>query len=595
MTVNPLVLLVGSGELVAPVVAEIERELPAVTTVVATVADAATTLNDLRAVDRPISLLVAIDVPVDELIAVTGPTRVLLLTPEPRLTGLDAAVSAGTLVGVVSATWTPGEFARHLAAQIRRGDGAAPTPDLDRAPALEALEADDAEVSTRLVTAIERALGPRPRLLLRAGATLVREGEQVNAVFIVEDGDIELSRRAAHGEQVLHRNSSGGVVGMLSFTQQRAAFVTAVAAGPVTAIHLTLEQLDQAMRHDPEVSTLFSALLLRALAKRLVRADELHLELRTLNRTLAAAEVRLIDSARMATLGELSAGVAHELNNPVGALARAADHVATDLGALLDVDDRAVFDEASTASPISTSELRRRRRELAAALSDDALADRLARAGVATPAEANRLVAAGAAALDRRVRLWQLGTSVRNAASATDRITGIVSGLRSYVRDDTGDEVEVDVREGLDDTLRLLGHRLDGVQVERRYDDVPTILGRPGELNQVWTNLLVNALDALDGRPAARIDVVVDRHGGDVRVRIVDNGPGIPADVLDRIFEPRFTTKGGRVEFGLGLGLSIARRIVDDHAGTIELASGDATTATVLLPRAVLLPVEEGA
>ncbi len=583
------VLLVGAGDLVAPVVAEIDRELPAVTTAVATLADAATTLADLRAAGHTIPLVVAVDVPVDELIAVTGSTRVLLLTPEPRLTGLDDAVSSGVLAGVVTDTWTPGEFSRHLGAQIHRGDGAAPTPDLDRAPALEALGADEAEVSARLVTAIERALGPRPRLALAAGTTLVREGQPVNAVFIVEDGDIELSRRAAHGEQVLHRNSSGGVVGMLSFTQQRAAFVTAVAAGPVTAIHLTLEQLDQAMRHDPEVSTLFSALLLRALAKRLVRADELHLEVRTLNRSLAAAEVRLVESARMATLGELSAGVAHELNNPVGALARAADHVAADLGGLLDPDDRAVFDAASTAPPISTSDLRRRRRELVAALGDDAVADRLARAGVATIAEAERLVAAGPAAVDRRVRLWQLGTSVRNAAAAADRITGIVGGLRSYVRDDTGDEVEVDVREGLDDTLRLLGHRLGGVQVERRYDDVPLVRGRPGELNQVWTNLLVNALDALDGRPSARIDVVVDRDGGDVRVRIVDNGPGIPAAVLDRIFEPRFTTKGGRVEFGLGLGLSIARRIVDDHAGTIELTSEDATTATVLLP------AEEGA
>ena len=129
------------------------------------------------------------------------------------------------------------------------------------------------------------------------------------------------------------------------------------------------------------------------------------------------------------------------------------------------------------------------------------------------------------------------------------------------------------------------------IEVDKDYAGVPTVVGFPGELNQVWTNLLSNAIQAMSGRGTLRV-ATSGPDPGHVRIEISDSGPGIdPAD-LPKIFDLHFTTKGDRVEFGLGLGLTISRNIVDRHRGTIEVASRPGeTTFTVTLPDG-LLPIE---
>jgi signal transduction histidine kinase len=133
-----------------------------------------------------------------------------------------------------------------------------------------------------------------------------------------------------------------------------------------------------------------------------------------------------------------------------------------------------------------------------------------------------------------------------------------------------------------------MAHRLRDVEIERNYADLPRIRCHPGELEQLWTNLLVNARDALgDGADErGRIALITDApDAAHVRVQIRDNGRGIDPQILPRVFEPRFTTKQGAVRYGLGLGLAIARRIVDAHCGKIELSSRPGCTrVTVTLP-----------
>ena len=178
--------------------------------------------------------------------------------------------------------------------------------------------------------------------------------------------------------------------------------------------------------------------------------------------------------------------------------------------------------------------------------------------------------------------------------------------LSTYVRPQGEAFQDVDVREVLEDALRLTAHRLHGVQIERVYpgeaDPAPVVPAHPGELAQVWTNLLTNAADALASRgeraggggretargegagehepggagrePAAdRLTLRVAQEPGAVRVEVEDNGPGIAPEVLPRIFEPRFTTKHGQVRFGLGLGMGLAKSVVDAHGGTIAVDS----------------------
>jgi signal transduction histidine kinase len=201
-----------------------------------------------------------------------------------------------------------------------------------------------------------------------------------------------------------------------------------------------------------------------------------------------------------------------------------------------------------------------------------------------SPEEARSVLAGGAGELDRLERYYEMGLALRNISSSAERITSLVGSLRSYAR--SGEELnpETDVNQSLEDTLVLLAHRARDVNVIRAYGELPPIEAYPGRLNQVWTNLMSNALDAMAeaGTLTIRTEVV---DAGHVKVQIEDDGPGIAAADLDRIFDLHFTTRHGRVEFGLGLGLRIARDVVTQHGGSITVASiPGRTTFTVTLP-----------
>ena len=161
-----------------------------------------------------------------------------------------------------------------------------------------------------------------------------------------------------------------------------------------------------------------------------------------------------------------------------------------------------------------------------------------------------------------------------------------MSSVRSYTQMDRASAQRLQVTEGLDSTLVMLGHKTrQGVEVVKEYaDGLPEVEGLPGELNQVWTNLLDNALDAVAGAPGARVRIRAYADADDVVVEVRDNGPGMPPEVAARAFDAFFTTK--EVGSGTGLGLDIARRIVvERHQGAIDIdRDGDETVLRVRLP-----------
>lgn len=546
--------------------------------------------------------------------------RTVLVTDRRFHDDLTRAIDADRLDAVVAIGWRDGELAAHVTSQVSRWLRAqrADHPvlqELDAADryhrAFEApssellrdLELDDHAIAERLSAAIDRALGRRPRLQLAAGTRLTHQNTPVNGVFVIRSGSVALDRTTSLGEIRLHHGSTGPVVGLLSLAQQRRAFFTARSTTQVEVLHLDLEQLDRALRTEPEVGAAMAAASVRALARRLRRAEQLQLEKRQLNRELEAererlasalealetARLELVEQARYATLGELAAGVAHELNNPVAALSRAASFVGEDITRLLADHPHgalasSALDAARTRPVLRAAEERAARRELAAALDDAALARRLVSVGITEVDQARRLGADQEGTLAVVESAASLGTALRNLEVGSQRIAELVASLRAYARPDLQPIDGVDVNELLDDTLRLVAHRLQGTEVIRRFGALPPVRGRPGPLDQVWTNLLVNAAESLDG--AGRIEVVTDAPDPEhVRVRIIDDGPGIDPELLPRLFEPRFTTKHGQVRYGLGLGLSIAKRTVESHGGRIELDSRPGRTcATVLLP-----------
>jgi signal transduction histidine kinase len=310
---------------------------------------------------------------------------------------------------------------------------------------------------------------------------------------------------------------------------------------------------------------------------------------------LSKTQARLIESEKLATLGQLAAGVGHELNNPAAVVSRTADFLADDIEALTAGTPGAEMfvgkvSDARQTEPMSTRTQRQLRNELEDAVGDRSLARRLVQIGITTKPEYDRLFGDSPnpeLQLDRMERFHRIGTSLRSIDAASQRIVKLVGSLRAYVRSDEMVE-SFDVRTGIEETLLLLGHELGHVEVEKNYAaDIPMISGYPGDLNQVWTNLITNAIQAMDeADPRLTIDVSPTADGN-VAVCIADNGCGIPEENLEKIFEPAFTTKAGRVEFGLGLGLQIVKDIVVRHNGSITVESEPGRTCfRVVLPSA---------
>ncbi|MBP1622978.1 MAG: serine/threonine protein kinase [Acidobacteria bacterium] len=269
-----------------------------------------------------------------------------------------------------------------------------------------------------------------------------------------------------------------------------------------------------------------------------VKLQEAHaqLERRVEARTaeLRAAQAQLVQSEKMASLGMLVAGIAHEINTPVGAI--------------------------------------------------HSMHDTLQRAVQKLKSEFGRVCGANepaTAAIESIMRVIEDGNQV--IASGTSRVIDIVRRLRSFARLDEAELKLADIHEGLEDTLVILGHELKhGVTVKRNYGSIPPFACYPGRLNQVFLNILINARQAITG--TGEISITTCRKGAQVFIEIADNGTGIAPEHLGRIFDPGFTTKG--VGVGTGLGLAICYQIVRDHDGEINVASelGKGTRFTIALP-----------
>ena len=236
---------------------------------------------------------------------------------------------------------------------------------------------------------------------------------------------------------------------------------------------------------------------------------------------------QLIQSEKMAALGLLVAGVAHEINTPMGAIHSNNDIMTRAVGKV---------------------------RKLMESAPDN---------------EVRRL-------------LDILGEVCRNNEIATERIMNIVRNLKNFARLDEAERKKVNIHEGIESTLSLLRHQLKSrIRIVKCFGDIPEIECYPNELNQVFMNILVNAAQAIKHR--GEITVKTWREGDRVKIAISDTGVGIPPENLSKVFDPGFTTKG--VGLGTGLGLSICYKIVQEHRGTIEAESSkQGTTFTISIP-----------
>ena len=308
--------------------------------------------------------------------------------------------------------------------------------------------------------------------------------------------------------------------GQRIFSEHDEILVTIVANQAASAIHnarlyRAAEERRQELAEAHEGLKHFAETLER-------RVRERTEELQRTNRELRETQAQLVQAAKMAALGDLVAGVAHEINTPLGSV-RASSDVA-----------------------------RRAAKMVREALGRDEFAALL------TPLA--KLASA----------LQSLDEATSTTLAASDRIVEIMKSLRRFARLDEAERKKVDLHEGIDSALALLRYKLkEGIEVVKDYGDLPAMDCFPSRLNQVFMNILVNALEAIEAE--GRITITTRTEGDHAILRFADTGRGIRVEHLERIFDPGFTTKG--VGVGTGLGLSISYRIIADHRGSIAVSS----------------------
>jgi signal transduction histidine kinase len=429
-----------------------------------------------------------------------------------------------------------------------------------------------------------------------AGDVVFTEGEHADEWWVLLEGSLDLVRKVGREDVVVARMDVPGrwAGGFRAWDDNGIYLATGRGATPGRVLRLDAPHLRELVnRWFPLAGHLIGGL---------------HHTARSIEST-----VRQRDA--LVTLGTLAAGLAHEINNPAAAASRTVDELGQCCEALLGALARLAHDDISATQLSALDDLRRstvapapldaleaadRESDVATWLERHAVPDAwgLAAGLVAGGVDVHWCESAHAALGDQALTpglQWVSATFssqslLTELKDAVRRISDLVAAVRSYSQLDRASAQRTDVRDGLESTVTMLGHKLKGgVHVVREYADLPQIEAYAGELNQVWTNLIDNAVDAMDGQ--GTLTLRTRAEGDRVVVEIADTGSGMPPEVVARAFEPFFTTKD--VGRGTGLGLDIARRIVvERHGGRIDVDSpaadspddGKGTVMRVTLP-----------
>lgn len=432
---------------------------------------------------------------------------------------------------------------------------------------------------------------------LTSGEILIKEGDAARGFFVLLSGRIGFTRLTEGIEMPIGQSEAPAFFGEIPVLTDEPVSVTLRALTNCQTYEISGDDFRELLHNHRE----FERMVFQVLQKR-----------------VRGLESFIRNREKMASLGTLAAGLAHELNNPAAAVVRALQDVVPALIELQRMNlvyGQRNVDEEHTQQWLKVRDdgyetiIHNRLDSITVSEQEEQLLEWLEDYGVdqawklAEPLATGGVQAETLAKLmdrwrddptelrDMGLRWLALSFDVMSMISSglrgARRISELVQGMKSYSHMDQGAQQIVDIHEGLEDTLRLFSYKLkQGIEIRRSYDrSLPQFLAYGSELNQVWTNLLDNAIDAVAGKGV--IELTTSCKGDYIKVQITDSGSGIPPAVQSRIFEPFFTTKP--VGEGSGLGLDMSRRIVENrHQGTITFTSKPGKTSfMVLLPLAL--------
>ncbi|MGF1679951.1 ATP-binding protein [Photobacterium minamisatsumaniensis] len=433
---------------------------------------------------------------------------------------------------------------------------------------------------------------------------LTQEGQPNNVLWFITKGEVALYKKDEHGNRhEVARVSAGNLVGGMSFVTGEPSFSTGLTLSTTDVIKLDRQLFNKVMHSRSELLPLFTNLLLRNFNRRLQGSIKTELRLQQTLKSLDDAYHQLIDKEKMAMLGQLVAGVAHELNNPVSAILRGSDTLKQTINKITDTPlnqenqnrGNFILQQALQSRPLSTSEARLRAKKLATSLGDRQLARKAVIMGLDNDEHITQWLLPQKDALPSVLSEWdnyyQTGNFLRSINVCAHRIADLVKSLKSYARQDDESLHSIDIHEGIEDTLVIFENKLKRHHVIKEYSQLPPLYCQPIALQQVWTNLISNALDAITEpgqiRIATRLAPYHHSQAGQHAIEVIveDSGKGIPAEQQQQIFELNYTTKR-EGNFGLGIGLSVCQQIVQQHNGNIKVESeqGRFTKMIVTLP-----------
>jgi signal transduction histidine kinase len=410
---------------------------------------------------------------------------------------------------------------------------------------------------------------------IEVGGIVMREGEPADSMLVMLEGEMRARSEQGDPNGPVFTVRGGEVTGLLPFSRLKILTVTGRAVLPIHCLQFPASNFPELFHRMPELTRRLVGLL----------ADRI--------REVTRAEQQ---REKLASLGKLSAGLAHELNNPSAAARRSAAALRDCLARL-----RAAA-RSTTIGPEDCGKLAQTEEEIRSSLTPAQFKDEFARvereeaiqswleshnvpeawklaphladANVADGHLAHFAEAAGASVgseLSRFATLLEMDRIAEELDHSSTRISDLIRAIKEYSYMDQGSMQEVDIEHSIENTLTIMHHKLKrGITVTRDYaPGLPKVMASGSELNQVWTNLIDNAADAMKG--SGKLGVRIARENDFILVEIADNGPGIPPEVKSRIFDPFFTTKG--VGEGTGLGLDVVSRIIKNVRGQISVTS----------------------
>ncbi len=415
---------------------------------------------------------------------------------------------------------------------------------------------------------------PKRRLKLKDGEILMRKGHNNSRLYLVRSGKLKSFMEDEEGSWedslIIEPNNFAGVFSFFSKTFISIATVKAVTDCEVAYI-------DNSQQFIPSEDALciekqFMPVAVTELMKRQQSLQEVTKE-------KERALKKLMENEKLALLGQMAAGIAHELNNAVSVLARNSNWLVEQLNQRWQDPKEAVIFESGLLNGriLSSGEVRKRKKELQKNLGlSDQNAALLAQTGLSDK-QLTKLSTKLQKEAPNMYEIWEIGATFNDMLIAAEQSTHVVKSIKTLGAQSRLRQPGLDINESINNAMALLRHKLKIITVNVELNPLPPITGNLGEFVQVWTNLIKNACESMchlenyEHELTIKTKIINDQ----IQIIIQDNGPGIPKKILPNIFQPNVTTKISGLSFGLGVGLTIVQRIITEYNGTIDVKSSD--------------------